>query len=48
MSKATFNIEVIDINTKATVNYNAVPGTRAKVNVDVDPFVYMVGIGYKF
>ncbi len=38
----------IDINTKATVNYNAVPGTRAKVNVDVDPFVYMVGIGYKF
>jgi len=38
----------IDINTKATVNYNNVPGTRAKVNVDVDPFVYMVGIGYKF
>jgi len=24
------------------------PGTRAKVNVDVDPMVYMVGIGYKF
>ncbi|NWN62608.1 outer membrane protein OmpW, partial [Pseudomonas sp. MAFF 301512] len=23
-------------------------GTRAKVNVDVDPMVYMVGIGYKF
>jgi len=39
----------IDISTKATVENNAVaPGTRAKVNVDVDPMVYMVGIGYKF
>ena len=24
------------------------PGTRAKVDVDVDPFIYMVGLGYKF
>lgn len=24
------------------------PGTRARVNVDVDPFIYMVGLGYKF
>lgn len=39
----------IDISTKATVENNAVaPGTRAKVNVNVDPMVYMVGIGYKF
>ncbi|WP_277422805.1 OmpW family outer membrane protein, partial [Pseudomonas viridiflava] len=39
----------IDISTKATVENNGVaPGTRAKVNVDVDPMVYMVGIGYKF
>ncbi|MBK5508799.1 MULTISPECIES: OmpW/AlkL family protein [unclassified Pseudomonas] len=39
----------IDINTRATVENDAVaPGTRAKVNVDVDPFVYMVGLGYKF
>ncbi len=39
----------IDISTKATVeNNNLGPGTRAKVDVNVDPFVYMVGIGYKF
>ena len=39
----------IDIDTTATVENNAVaPGTRAKVNVDVDPFIYMVGLGYKF
>ena len=39
----------IDIDTRATVENNAVaPGTRAKVNVDVDPWVYMVGLGYKF
>jgi outer membrane protein len=39
----------IDIDTRATVENDAVaPGTRAKVNVDVDPFVYMVGLGYKF
>ncbi|RON46912.1 outer membrane protein OmpW [Pseudomonas frederiksbergensis] len=39
----------IDIDTRATVENDAVaPGTRAKVNVDVDPFIYMVGLGYKF
>ncbi|MCM8740561.1 OmpW/AlkL family protein [Pseudomonas koreensis] len=42
-------VRYIDIDTRATVENNAVaPGTRAKVNVDVDPFVYMVGLGYKF
>ena len=31
------------------VDNNAVAsGTRAKVNVDVDPWIYMVGLGYKF
>lgn len=39
----------IDIDTRATVENNAVaPGTRARVNVDADPFIYMVGLGYKF
>jgi len=39
----------IDIDTRATVENDAVaPGTRAKVDVGVDPFVYMVGLGYKF
>ena len=39
----------IDIDTRAYVDNNAVAGgTRAKVNVDVDPWVYMVGLGYKF
>lgn len=37
----------IDINTDAYVN-NSQLGVRSKVNVDVDPFVYMVGLGYKF
>jgi outer membrane protein len=42
-------VRYIDIDTTATVENNAVaPGTRAKVDVDVDPFVYMVGLGYKF
>ena len=39
----------IDIDTRATVANNAVAaGTRARVNVDADPFIYMVGVGYKF
>ena len=38
-------IRYIDIDTTAYVNYN---GNRAKVNVDVEPLVYMVGLGYKF
>lgn len=42
-------LRYIDIDTRATVENNAVaPGTRARVNVDADPFVYMVGVGYKF
>jgi outer membrane protein len=46
-----FNAQMryIDIDTRATVENNAVaPGTRARVNVDADPFIYMVGLGYKF
>ncbi|WP_347902266.1 OmpW family outer membrane protein [Pseudomonas purpurea] len=39
----------MDIDTRAYVDNNALAqGTRAKVNVDVDPWVYMVGLGYKF
>ena len=42
-------VRYIDIDTRATVENNSVaPGTRARVNVDVDPFIYMVGLGYKF
>ena len=42
-------VRYIDIDTTATVENNAVaPGTRAKVDVDVDPVIYMVGLGYKF
>lgn len=37
----------IDIDTNAYVDHPGL-GVRAKVNVDVDPFVYMVGLGYKF
>lgn len=46
--KLLFNAAVwrIDIDTTATVNHNALG--KVKVNVDVDPWVYMVGIGYKF
>lgn len=38
-------VRYIDIDTTAYVNHSL---GRAKVNVDVKPFVYMVGIGYKF
>ena len=42
-------VRYIDIDTRATVENDAVaPGTRARVTVDVDPFIYMVGLGYKF
>jgi outer membrane protein len=45
----TAQVRYIDIDTRATVeNDSLAPGTRAKVNVDVDPFIYMVGLGYKF
>jgi outer membrane protein len=39
-------VRYIDIDTEATSNH-AVLG-KVKVDVDVDPFVYMVGLGYKF
>lgn len=45
-------IRYIKIDTQATVNVNAFNATagqqRARVNLDVNPWVYMVGIGYKF
>lgn len=38
-----------DIDTKATVDGPTALGVgRTKVDVDVDPWVYMVGIGYRF
>lgn len=40
-------VRYIDIDTDAYVD-NTVLGVRAKVDVDVDPMVYMVGLGYKF
>ena len=36
----------IDIETTGHTNLDGVG--RLKVDVDVDPFVYMVGLGYKF
>ncbi len=46
--KLMFNAAVwrIDIDTTASVNHNALG--KVKVDVDVDPWVYMVGLGYKF
>lgn len=38
-------IRYIDIDTTAYANHDL---GRAKVNVDVKPWVYMVGLGYKF
>ncbi|MGV8862057.1 MAG: OmpW/AlkL family protein [Pseudomonas sp.] len=39
----------VDINTEATMDGPTALGVgRTKVNVDVDPWVYMVGVGYKF
>lgn len=35
----------IDIDTTGTTHLS---GTKVKVDIDVDPFVYMVGLGYKF
>ncbi|MBF0676452.1 OmpW family outer membrane protein [Pseudomonas sp.] len=42
-----FNAQVryVDISTTGTTSLN---GDRVKVDVDVDPMVYMVGLGYKF
>ena len=43
-----FNAAVwhIDIDTKATLRHDVYGKT--KVNVDIDPWVFMVGLGYKF
>ncbi len=38
-------VRYIDIDTTGTTHLGA---TKVKVDVDVDPFVYMVGLGYKF
>ncbi len=38
-------IRYIDIDTTGTTNFG---GSKVKVDVDVDPWVYMVGLGYKF
>ncbi|WEK30546.1 MAG: outer membrane beta-barrel protein [Candidatus Pseudomonas phytovorans] len=39
----------VDIDTKASVNGPTALGySKTKVNVEVDPWVYMVGLGYKF
>lgn len=34
-----------DIDTEASFD---VAGTPGKVDVDIDPYVYMVGLGYRF
>ena len=38
-------VRYIDIETTGTTTLN---GAKVKVDVDVDPLVYMVGLGYKF
>ena len=39
----------VDIDTKASVDGpSALSVGKTKVNVDIDPWVYMVGVGYKF
>ncbi|MCO7521770.1 MULTISPECIES: OmpW family protein [unclassified Pseudomonas] len=46
-----FNAAVwyVDIDTKATIDGPTALGVgKTKVDVDLDPWVYMVGIGYKF
>ena len=40
-------VRYINIDTQAYIDHPGL-GIRAKVDVDVDPFVYMVGLGYKF
>jgi len=40
-------VRYIDIDTTGTT-YSEAAGKKIKVDVDVDPFVYMVGLGYKF
>src|SRR3989304_4328731 len=43
-----FNVDVkyIDIDTTATLQ--TIPLGRLRVNVDVDPFVFGAGLGYRF
>lgn len=42
-------VRYVDIDTEATVKGPSALGfTKTKVDVDVDPWVYMVGLGYKF
>ncbi len=36
----------LDIDTDATFKFD--DGTRVKADVDVDPWVYMIGLGYRF
>lgn len=38
-------VRYIDIDTTGTTSFG---GSEVEVDVDVDPFVYMVGLGYKF
>lgn len=38
-------VRYIDIETKGSTSFG---GREVEVDVDVDPFVYMVGLGYKF
>lgn len=38
-------VRYIDIDTTGTTSYG---GAKVKVDLDVDPMVYMVGLGYKF
>jgi outer membrane protein len=38
-------VRYIDIDTTGTTSFG---GAKVKVDVDVDPMVYMVGLGYKF
>ncbi|MBU0950390.1 OmpW/AlkL family protein [Pseudomonas sp. NPDC047961] len=40
-------VRYIDIDTDAYIDHPGL-GIRAKVDVEVDPMVYMVGLGYKF
>ncbi|WP_314409495.1 OmpW family outer membrane protein [Pseudomonas kuykendallii] len=40
-------VRYIDLDTTAYVD-NVDLGVRAKVDVDVSPYVYMIGLGYKF
>lgn len=38
----------LDIETDASLTATALSNAKVKVNVDIDPMVYMIGLGYKF